>query len=110
MIPRTDVTWTKVISLIRFRLALSSASTYIVPCSLGLSGKIDGSGSYSGGMNDLQVLEIINRLKLSREHVVSSLGMVEPPRRAFLLLSGKPRLLTSPFESAESVHFFYYLE
>src|SRR5216684_4365061 len=75
--PSTEVTWTKVISLTRFSVTLSSASTYIVPWSLDLSGKIDESCSYSVGMNERQVLVIMNLLKLSKGQVVSNFGNVE---------------------------------
>jgi len=34
-------------------------------------------------MNDLQVLDIMNRRKLSREHVVSNLGMVQIATKHF---------------------------
>src|SRR5213594_1881430 len=84
MMPSTEDTWTNVISLTRFRVTLSSASTYMVPCSLALSGNMEKSDSYSAGMKERQVLVIMNLLKLSSGHVVSNLGIAKPPPEAFV--------------------------
>ena len=62
-------------------------------------------------MNDLQVLDIMNRRKLSREHVVSNLGMVQIATKHFADLEpGKTSLLTILLNQSSQVHLFYYLE
>jgi len=62
-------------------------------------------------MNDLQVLDIMNRRKLSREHVVSNLGMVQVATKHFAdYKPGKTNLLTILLNQVSQVHLFYYLE
>jgi len=62
-------------------------------------------------MNDLQVLDIMNRRKLSREHVVSNLGMVQIATKHFAKYKpAKTSLLTILLILHGQVHLFYYLE